>query len=231
MNYCSKCGMQILDDAAFCTNCGAPIMSENQETSVLEDVYSEPKQAGPFESNANVENVNPAFVNPTNFVDDSVNRSAVQEMFVPPAQKSNYNANANSTTTQIPHAEYSHMETQTTEKPNMKSCFIQYWQSTAHFEGRSRRSELWYAVLMNFLITLIGSISVIASPFAVLYGITTIAPTISVIIRRLHDIGKEWYNIFFILIPLAGPIILLVWMCTDGEAERNQFGDNPKAVE
>lgn len=57
-----------------------------------------------------------------------------------------------------------------------------------------------------------------------------LVPNLALIVRRLHDIGKSGNNILFGLIPIAGPIILLVFMCTDSEPGINRWGPNPKGI-
>ncbi len=116
------------------------------------------------------------------------------------------------------------------QNPTFGGCYKKLWQNYANFEGRARRSEYWYVFLMNALISL-----VILIPFAGwiiwgLYQIAILVPMLALIVRRLHDIGKEWYYIFFFLIPLAGPIIMLVWICQDSQPGANQFGENPKGI-
>ena len=57
-------------------------------------------------------------------------------------------------------------------------------------------------------------------------------PTIALGVRRLHDIGKSglWY--LLILVPLVGPVILLIWFCpTVGTMARNAYGPDPKVAE
>lgn len=46
-------------------------------------------------------------------------------------------------------------------------------------------------------------------------------PTLAVGVRRMHDVGKSG---FFILIPIYSLILAL----TEGEANENQYGPNPK---
>ena len=53
-------------------------------------------------------------------------------------------------------------------------------------------------------------------------------PSLAVTIRRLHDIGKSGWWYFITLIPIIGGIILLIWMCQDGEHNPNKYGTNPK---
>ena len=103
----------------------------------------------------------------------------------------------------------------------------------ANFSGRARRSEYWYFVLCNLLITLLLFILMFASSIflylLVIYGLATIIPGIAVVVRRLHDIGKSGAYYFVSFIPLIGGIWLLVLLCTEGENGPNQYGEDPKA--
>lgn len=112
-----------------------------------------------------------------------------------------------------------------------------FLQNYANFEGRARRSEYWYYVLFNFIITasayILAMIFVffggfLLIPFIWLFSVATIIPSIAVGVRRLHDIGKPGAYYFFVLIPLVGPILLLVFFATEGERGENQYGPDPK---
>jgi len=112
----------------------------------------------------------------------------------------------------------------------------------AEFDGRARRSEYWYFLLFNMLTQLgilaLGAVlgfiheylSILAFGIFLLYAFGVIIPSIALIVRRLHDIGKSGWMYFLGLIPLAGPIILLVFFCTDSQPGTNQYGPNPKEV-
>ena len=86
------------------------------------------------------------------------------------------------------------------------------------FSGRATRSEFWWFKLFTFLV-LYGSIflgvliypnnpEVIGTTYAIL-TILLIIPRLSVAIRRLHDAETSGWFIFFCLIPVIGPFILL----------------------
>ena len=93
------------------------------------------------------------------------------------------------------------------------------------FNGRSRRSEYWWAYLS---ITVISAVlTAVLGELAYIWTLATLVPQTAVSVRRLHDIGKSGWFYLIGLIPLAGPIILLVWMCKDS-TEDNQWGPNPK---
>ena len=113
---------------------------------------------------------------------------------------------------------------------SIKSGFANY----AKFSGRARRSEYWFFALFNFLV-LLG-----AQLFdAVLFGSTTglfyvlaalglFIPSLAVAWRRLHDIGKSGGFLFIVLIPIVGAILLIVWLTTDSQPAKNQYGPKIK---
>ena len=115
----------------------------------------------------------------------------------------------------------------------IKTCFTKY----ADFSGRARRSEYWYFALFVFLVNLVFNalskatganlIAILSS----LFSIAILVPSLAVAWRRLHDIGKGGANYLFILIPIVGAIMLLVWFAKDGQVGDNAFGPDPKAGE
>lgn len=119
----------------------------------------------------------------------------------------------------------------------VKKCFQNY----ANFSGRARRSEYWYFCLFNMLISFVlgglgrmageGFFATVLTSIASLYSLATLIPGLAVAWRRLHDIGKSGGYWFFILIPLAGPIILLIWFAKAGDVGDNAYGPDPKAAE
>ena len=113
----------------------------------------------------------------------------------------------------------------------VKSVFNKY----ATFSGRARRSEYWYFILLQIIVSIVFSLVwsfVNQNVGQILDGVWTLAtlvPSLSVMWRRLHDIGKSgaW---FFISLTGIGAIVLLVWLCKDSDAGENQYGPNPKAA-
>ena len=112
----------------------------------------------------------------------------------------------------------------------------------ADFTGRARRAEFWWFGLVNFgvvfgifiLGAVLGAMSDSLGVLAVvaygLYALAVIIPGLAVAVRRLHDTNKSGWMLLLGLIPLIGPIVLLVFYLTDGDREANRYGPSPKYV-
>ena len=98
------------------------------------------------------------------------------------------------------------------------------------FSGRARRSEFW---LYNLFCVIVGvAASIVGSVFVsfLLVPLALLLPGFAITVRRLHDIGKSGWMILVALVPLVGPIILLVLFCLDSQPGQNAYGANPKGV-
>ena len=73
-----------------------------------------------------------------------------------------------------------------------------------------------------------GFLFYLAYALLMIYSLAVFIPSLAVTVRRLHDVGKSGWFYLIGLIPLVGPIILLVWFATDGQPGTNQWGVNPK---
>lgn len=135
-----------------------------------------------------------------------------------------------------------------TKKEEKKFGMFDWWKKVvienyANFDGRARRSEYWYFVLVNIIITflcygvvIIGAIidvpaiAAFGAILILLFALGIFIPNLAVIVRRLHDTNKSGWMILIGLIPLAG-IILLIFYCTEGDKGDNQYGGDPKNID
>jgi uncharacterized membrane protein YhaH (DUF805 family) len=118
--------------------------------------------------------------------------------------------------------------------------YLKVLKQYADFSGRARRKEYWMFALFNviFIITAmildnVLGLTIGELPYGVfyfLYSLAVLIPGLAVYVRRLHDIGKSGWMILIALIPLIGPIWLLVLTLTDSNHGENQYGPNPKEV-
>ena len=120
--------------------------------------------------------------------------------------------------------------------------YLEVLKKYAEFNGRARRKEYWMFVLFNtivaFSIVLLGlilsgisnndSILSIFIGVYVLYLLAVIIPSISVGVRRLHDIGKSGWWMLISFIPIIGGIWLFILTVTEGNSGVNKYGSNPK---
>jgi len=139
----------------------------------------------------------------------------------------------------------------------VKTCFRKYFT----FSGRASRSEFWYwwlfTMIVQFVFDLIGNLSG-ASP--ILLGTTSTLvlgvsaalwiPSITVMSRRLHDIGRSgWWQLLAlgtlvlggglgwlglstipaVIVVMAGAVVLFVWTVRRGTPGDNRFGPDPLA--
>lgn len=113
--------------------------------------------------------------------------------------------------------------------------YLSAWKNAFVYTGRARRSEYWYFVLANVIVGFVlGSVSAFVDILTILtslYSLAVIFPAVSLGIRRLHDVGKSGWFYLFVLIPVVGGILLLVWFCTDSTPGPNQYGPNPKGYD
>jgi len=110
----------------------------------------------------------------------------------------------------------------------------------AEFDGRARRKEFWYFVLMNIIIVigfsfidgLLGTYSS-NTGLGLLSGIYFIAiliPAIAVSVRRLHDSSLSGFWILLSFMPIVGAITLIILYVRDSTSEDNKYGPNPKTI-
>jgi uncharacterized membrane protein YhaH (DUF805 family) len=101
------------------------------------------------------------------------------------------------------------------------------------FSGRARRSEYWFWSLALFIAYIVAVILfVIFKPLGIIAYLAVflgaIVPSLAVSFRRLHDTNKSGWWLLIGLVPFVGGLILLVFMCIDGDPAPNQYGPPPK---
>lgn len=93
----------------------------------------------------------------------------------------------------------------------IKVCFTKFVDA----KGRASRSEFWYFALFALIAdTVTGGIAIFV----------LLLPSITVQVRRLHDIGKSAWALLWILVPFVGLIVLIVYAVRPGEPHTNAYG-------
>ena len=87
----------------------------------------------------------------------------------------------------------------------IKRAFQNYFK----FSGRATRAEYWWFVLFTQVVGIIGVVPIIGWIISPLVSIGCIIPSISLTVRRLHDIGKSgWWLMSWVVIA----IFWVVWI-------------------
>lgn len=139
-------------------------------------------------------------------------------------------------------------ETVTPKKYNLFTAYAEMFNRYSEFDGRSSRSEFWYAYLMDFIIYSIfgiiyivmfgvafglesegfGIAGIIIVVLMLIYALATMIPRIALHIRRLHDTGKSGWFYMLALIPDVGTIIILVLCALETQAGENKYGKDSR---
>lgn len=120
--------------------------------------------------------------------------------------------------------------------------YIGAFKKYVDFRGRARRKEYWFFVLFNIIVSIIlfaidvamagGQASQHAGVgiLSLIYGLAAFLPGLAVSVRRLHDTNRTGIWILIALVPLIGPLVLLVFFLIDSDPNENEYGANPKAA-
>jgi uncharacterized membrane protein YhaH (DUF805 family) len=91
----------------------------------------------------------------------------------------------------------------------------------ATFTGVAGRPEFWWFALFVYLgglalsalnlVTPLGTIY-LGSSLSAFFGAAVLLPYLAVTVRRLRDSGRSWANVFWLLLPIAGLIVLIVFL-------------------
>ena len=111
--------------------------------------------------------------------------------------------------------------------------YILAFKQAFNFKGRANRPEFWYfnlfSTIISFIFLLIDT-QVLGTSMSEtgliggIYALISIIPSLSVTIRRLHDVNKSGWNYLwvFTIIPIPYVIYLLIKKGNDGP---NNYGE------
>ena len=114
----------------------------------------------------------------------------------------------------------------------MKSGF----KNSFTLSGRASRSEYWYWVLGGFIfqiVMIVGSLVLAIIEIPVLPALMILAPillvpgSITLVVRRLHDVGMSGWMWFVALVPVVGVLYLIYLFVQEGDMGENAYGAVP----
>ena len=98
--------------------------------------------------------------------------------------------------------------------------FIFCFKNYAKFSGRARRSEFWFFVLFNFVIS--SALNVVSQSLwyatdsyaflsiSYIYSLAVAIPALAVTVRRLHDTGRSGWWLLAYYLPIVLTVVLFV---------------------
>ena len=99
-------------------------------------------------------------------------------------------------------------------------AFTTGWKKSFAYGGKATRAEYWWFYLINlvamFAVLILGIASGsenLSSSLLSIYWVASIFPSISIVVRRLRDIGKKWTWIFISFVPLIGGFWYIYLVC------------------
>jgi uncharacterized membrane protein YhaH (DUF805 family) len=106
--------------------------------------------------------------------------------------------------------------------------FLDALRKYANFEGRASRKSFWMYWLIYVIASYaIGFIDVLIGSGGIIAGLVWLAlllPSISLNVRRLHDINRSGWWLLLPIIPIIGVIVLLLFYVSKSVNEGNRFG-------
>lgn len=112
----------------------------------------------------------------------------------------------------------------------MFDAYFQMLVNYAFFRGRTDAAGYWWAVLCNFLISLVLGLMIRMIPIlrfvSVLYTLAMAIPLLACAVRRLHDTGRSGWYLLLGLVPVVGTILVIVLLAQASESGENKYGSN-----
>lgn len=115
--------------------------------------------------------------------------------------------------------------------------YINAFERYAVFRGRSTRVQFWSYTLVNLLLWGVivycflkyprGLANNVVTAIGIMYFVITIVPTLALISRRWHDIGRTGLWTLLNLVPGAGTIATLCFFLYHGDRFTNKYGRDP----
>ena len=129
---------------------------------------------------------------------------------------------------------------------SLPEAVSRFFKKYATFSGRASRSEYWWWALVSGLAGIVMNIIMVAAGSAgaklgpngttvpgpgywvvlILYIILILAimvPSLALSVRRLHDTNMSGWMYLLILIPIVGPILIIIFMAMGSKPEGQRF--------
>jgi len=111
--------------------------------------------------------------------------------------------------------------------------FILAFKQAFNFKGRANRPEFWYFTLFSTIISIIcllidtqvlGTSMSESRLIGGIYSLISFIPSLSVTIRRLHDVNKSGWNLLWVFTIIGIPYVLYLEI-KKGNDGPNNYGE------
>lgn len=233
---CPYCGEEIASTAKKCRFCGEWLptspssgMPQPEQPQAEQPIYQQPQVQQPTYQEVHVQQPQPQQTQQPVYQQPQIHQS--EQPLYAPAQAQQSQAPASNDP--LRSGAQSSLENVI---PNTVSFFDAYFvkpyiRQYADFKGVTSRKSFWLSMLALIIVNVgvIGLgllLSAVANMLVatLLWGIWSLAlviPGIAIGCRRLRDAGKSPFLYFISLIPLVGPIILLIFWCKESQYDHS----------
>lgn len=106
--------------------------------------------------------------------------------------------------------------------------YIDAFRNYVNFKGRATRKQYWMFVLFNFIASvvlgiIIGAVVPALAFLGPIYNLGVLLPSLAIGARRLHDTDRSAWWLLLYLLPIVGPIVLLVFFVLPSTPGSNRF--------
>lgn len=105
--------------------------------------------------------------------------------------------------------------------------YIDAFRNYVNFKGRATRKQFWMFVLFSclagFALGFIGAVIPALAFLGSIYNLGVLLPSLAIGARRLHDTDRSAWWLLLYLLPIVGPIVLLVFFVLPSTPGSNRF--------
>ncbi len=111
---------------------------------------------------------------------------------------------------------------------NIRDTYLQELKAYNNFRGRTSRVDFWNFALLNFVFALV--ISSLSNMLFLMLVLINFLPSLAIAVRRLHDVGKTGFNLFWGFVPVIGWLYLIILFIKEGDFYINKWGNSPQGI-
>lgn len=111
-----------------------------------------------------------------------------------------------------------------------------FFKKYAVFSGRASRSEFWYTYLFLVLVSLALNLLdrsqeiTFFTYISIIWSLAMVIPMLALMSRRLHDANFSAWFLLFYLLPIVGPIVLLILCALPSKPMGVRFDPNSTQI-